>query len=116
MGQHPPQRHRERGDGASVRGRISENAKLTYQAQVAELYFQMHGLDGDADLLQRTVTAYGQSLQLTQDRLAAGVASGADVAQAQAQLETARGQLIDIGVQRAQFEHAIAILLGKARR
>ena len=91
-----------------------ENAKLTYQAQLAQMYFQLHGLDGDADLLQRTVTAYQQSLQLTQDRFDVGVASGADVAQAKTQLETARAQLLDTGVARAQYEHAVAILVGKA--
>ena len=91
-----------------------ENAKLMYQAQLAQLYFQLHGLDGDADLLQRTVTAYQESLQLTQDRFDVGVASGADVAQAKAQLETARAQLLDSGVSRAQFEHAVATLVGKA--
>jgi NodT family efflux transporter outer membrane factor (OMF) lipoprotein len=91
-----------------------ENARLTYQAQLAQLYFQLHGLDGDADLLQRTVTAYEESLQLTQDRFDVGVASGADVAQAKAQLETTRAQLVDVGVARAQYEHAIAILIGKA--
>jgi len=91
-----------------------ENAKLTYQAQLAQMYFQLHGLDGDADLLQRTVTAYQQSLQLTQDRFDAGVASGADVAQAKTQLETSRAELLDTGVARAQYEHAIAILVGKA--
>jgi NodT family efflux transporter outer membrane factor (OMF) lipoprotein len=90
-----------------------ENARLTYQAQLAQLYFQLHGLDGDTDLLRRTVTAYQESLQLTQDRFEVGVASGADVAQAKTQLETARAQLLDVGVARAQFEHAIAILIGK---
>jgi NodT family efflux transporter outer membrane factor (OMF) lipoprotein len=86
---------------------------LTYQAQLAVLYFQLHGLDGDADLLQTTLTLYGQYLQLTQDRLSAGVVSGSDVAQAETQLNTTRTQLIDVGVARAQYEHAIAILIGK---
>src|SRR5205814_4244648 len=61
----------------------------------------------------RTVKSYEDYLQLTKDRFASGVASGADVAQAQAQLETTRAQLVDLGVARAQFEHAIAILIGK---
>ena len=90
-----------------------ENARLSYQAQLAEMYFQLHGLDGDADLLQRTVTAYKQYLQLTRDRFEFGVASGADVAQAKTQLDTTIAQLVDIGVQRAQFEHAVAVLMGK---
>ena len=90
-----------------------ENVRLTFQAQLAEFYFELHGLDGDADLLQRTITSFQQFLQLTKDRLDAGIASGADVAQAQTQLETARAQLIDVAINRAQFEHAIAILIGK---
>ncbi len=91
-----------------------ENASLTYQSQLAEIYFELHGLDGDADLLQRTMTLYEQSLQLTRDRFDAGIASGADVAQAKTQLASTRAQLIDVGVSRAQFEHAIAILIGQA--
>src|SRR5262245_44471589 len=90
-----------------------ENAKLTFQAQLAQIYFQLHGLDADADLLRRNVAIFEQSLQLTQDRFNAGVASGADVAQARTQLESTRAQLIDVGVGRAQFEHAIAVLIGE---
>jgi len=90
-----------------------ENARLSYQAQLAEFYFELHGQDGDIDLLERTVKAYAEYLKLTQDRFELGVASGADVAQAKTQLDTARAQLIDLGVQRTQFEHAIAILVGK---
>ena len=57
--------------------------------------------------------AYEEYLQLTQARFKVGVASGADVAQAETQLDTTRTQLIDLEVQRTQFEHAIAILIGK---
>ncbi|HUI41855.1 MAG TPA: efflux transporter outer membrane subunit [Terriglobia bacterium] len=90
-----------------------ENARLSYHAALAQDYFELHGSDGEQDLLQRTVQSYTDSLQLTKDRFASGVASGADVAQAQAQLDTTRAQLIDLGVARAQLEHAIAILTGK---
>ena len=90
-----------------------EDAKLTFQAQLAQMYFQLHGLDADADLLRRNVTIFEQSLQLTEERFNAGVASGADVAQAKTQLETTRAQLLDVGVGRAQFEHAIAVLIGE---
>jgi NodT family efflux transporter outer membrane factor (OMF) lipoprotein len=90
-----------------------ENVKLMNQAQLAQLYFELHGLDGDANLLQTTLQLYGQSLQLTKDRLQAGVVSGADVAQAQAQYDSTRAQWIDVGVARAQLEHAIAVLTGK---
>src|SRR5262249_29705684 len=89
-----------------------ENASLTYQAQLAEMYFELHGLDGDADLLQRTVPRDEQSIQLTQDLFNLGSGSGADVAQARTQLATTRAQLVDLGVARAQYEHAIAVLAG----
>ena len=98
---------------AQVSAADLENARLSFQAQLAEFYFELHGLDGDTDLLQRTVKAYEEYLKLTQDRFELGVASGADVAQAKTLLDTTRAQLIDLGVQRAQFEHAVAILIGK---
>ncbi len=90
-----------------------ENAKLTFQAELAADYFQLHGLDGDAALLGDAVRSYAEFLTLTRNRYAGGVASLGDVAQAETQLETARAQLVELGVQRAQFEHAIAILIGK---
>lgn len=90
-----------------------ENVKLTYQADLAQDYFQLHGTDGDVALLQSTVDSYAGFLKLTQARHSAGVASGADVAQAETQLDAAKEQLIDFGVARAQYEHAIAILVGK---
>ena len=90
-----------------------ENARLLYQAELAESYFGMHGLDSDAELLKTTVKLYEDYLQLTKDRMQAGVASGADVALAQTQLDTARAQLIDLQVQRTQYEHAVAVLTGK---
>jgi NodT family efflux transporter outer membrane factor (OMF) lipoprotein len=100
-------------DTAQASAADLENAKLTFQAQLAQVYFQLHGLDADADLLRRNVTLFEQSLQLTEERFNAGVASGADVAQAKTQLETTRAQLVDVGVGRAQFEHAIAVLIGE---
>jgi NodT family efflux transporter outer membrane factor (OMF) lipoprotein len=100
-------------DTAQASAADLEVAKLTFQAQLAQMYFQLHGLDADADLLRRNVTIFEQSLQLTEDRFNAGVASGADVAQAKTQLETTRAQLLDVGVGRAQFEHAIAVLIGE---
>ena len=90
-----------------------ENARLSYQAELAEDYFQLRGTDGDYDLLDRTVKSYQDYLKLTQNRFNAGVASGADVAQAQTQLLTAQAQMVDLEVARDQFEHAIAVLAGK---
>jgi NodT family efflux transporter outer membrane factor (OMF) lipoprotein len=91
-----------------------ENARLSYQAELAQDYFELRGTDGEKELLEATVKSYQDYLNLTQDRFNSGVASGSDVAQAQTQLETARAQLIDYDVARAQYEHAIAVLTGKA--
>ncbi len=90
-----------------------ENARLTYQADLAQDYFQLRGTDGDIALLESTVVSYTNFLKLTQARHDSGIASGADVAQAETQLDSAKEQMIDFGVARAQYEHAIAILIGK---
>jgi NodT family efflux transporter outer membrane factor (OMF) lipoprotein len=90
-----------------------ESARLLYQSELAADYFQIQGLDASQRLLTDTVKSYEQYVTLTQDRFEGGVASQGDVALAQTQLETARAQLVDLGVQRAQFEHAIAVLTGK---
>ena len=92
---------------------LLENARLSYQSELAQDYFALHGADGEVSLLTETVKSYEDYLKLTQDRYKSGVASGGDVALAQTQLETTRAQLIDLGVARAQYEHAIAILAGK---
>jgi NodT family efflux transporter outer membrane factor (OMF) lipoprotein len=92
---------------------LLENARLSYQSDLAQDYFQLHGTDGEIDLLDRTTKSYEDYLKLTKDRYNSGIASGGDVALAQTQLDTTRAQLIDLGVARAQFEHAIAILAGK---
>ena len=109
-------RHSIRASSATAQATFAqlENARLSFHAELAQDYFQLHGVDGEQELLQRTVKSYQDYLQLTKDRFNAGVASGADVAQAQTQLDTARAQLIDLGVSRAQFEHAIAVLTGKS--
>jgi NodT family efflux transporter outer membrane factor (OMF) lipoprotein len=90
-----------------------ESARLLYQAELAQDYFELHGLDAEAQLLDTAVKSYEEFLTLTKNRYDSGVASMGDVAQAQTQLETARAQLIDLEVQRAQFEHAIATLTGQ---
>lgn len=87
---------------------------LSLHAELAMDYFQLRGLDTEAQLLNNTVDAFQKSLQLTQDRFRGGLASAVDVAQAQTQLETTRAQAIDVGVQRAAYEHAVAVLTGQA--
>jgi NodT family efflux transporter outer membrane factor (OMF) lipoprotein len=86
---------------------------LSMHAQVALFYFQARVLDAEEQLLNSTVTQYEQALELIQNRYAGGIASDLEVQQATTQLETTRAQAIDVGVARAQFEHAVAILIGK---
>lgn len=90
-----------------------ENARLTYQAELAQDYFQLRVNRSQEELLKTTVKSYREFLELTQNRFNAGVASGADVAQAETQLYGAETELIDLEVARTQFEHAISILIGK---
>jgi NodT family efflux transporter outer membrane factor (OMF) lipoprotein len=90
-----------------------ENVRLTVQAEVAVDYFQLRVLDSQKQLLDATVIAYQESLKLTQAQYGAGLASGQDVAQAETQLNTTLAQATDLGIQRAQLEHAIATLLGQ---
>jgi NodT family efflux transporter outer membrane factor (OMF) lipoprotein len=91
-----------------------EAARLSFQAALAQDYFQLRTLDAQKQLLDESVAAFEKFLRLTQDRFASGVASQADVVQAQTQLKTTQAQAIDVGVQRAQLEHAIALLMGEA--
>jgi NodT family efflux transporter outer membrane factor (OMF) lipoprotein len=90
------------------------NTRLSLQGMLAVTYFQLRGLDLQAQLLRSTLDAYTQALQLTQVRLKGGLSSEIDVDEAQTQLEETRAQLVDLGVQRAQYEHAIAVLVGEA--
>jgi NodT family efflux transporter outer membrane factor (OMF) lipoprotein len=90
-----------------------ETARLSIHAELAVDYFALRGLDAQRQLLDFTIAALEKALELTINRYNAGVASQIEVLQARTQLENTRAQAIDVGVQRAQFEHAIAILLGK---
>jgi len=90
-----------------------ETVSLSLHAELAYDYFELRSADAQKQLLDDTVKAYQESLQLTINRFDGGAAPKSDVAQAQTQLETTRVQDTDIAVQRAQFEHAIAILIGK---
>ena len=86
---------------------------LSVHAQLALFYFQARSLDAQEQLLNSTVAQYEQALQLNQSRFQGGIASEVEVEQARTQLETTRAQATDVGVLRAQYEHAVATLIGK---
>ena len=88
-------------------------ARLSAQSDLAQDYFLLRNQDAQKDLLDATVAAFQKALDLTRNRYASGVAAQADVLQAETQLKTAKAQAIDLGVQRAQLEHAIALLIGQ---
>ena len=90
-----------------------ETARLSLQAELAMDYVELRAADAQKQLLDETVKAFEAALQLTTNRFRGGAAPKSDVAQAQTQLDTTRAQAIDVTVQRAQLEHAIATLMGK---
>lgn len=90
-----------------------ETVALSLHAELAADYFILRGLDRERALLDSAVSAYEKALELTDNRFRGGLASQADVAQAETQLETTRAQAVDVGVARAAFEHAIAVLAGR---
>jgi NodT family efflux transporter outer membrane factor (OMF) lipoprotein len=103
----------ESGANAQASAADLETIRLSVQAEVATNYFTLRGLDAERQLLDSTVAAYAKALELTTNRYNAGVAPRSEVALAETQLETTRAQAIDLGVQRAQAEHAIAMLVGQ---
>ena len=90
-----------------------ETARLSLHAEVAIDYFEVRSADAQKQLLDDTVNSYSEALDLTKHRFEGGAAPKSDVAQAQTQLDGARVQASEITVQRAQYEHALAILIGK---
>ena len=90
-----------------------EAVRLSMQAELAQDYFQLQTLDTQKQFLDATVASYQKSLDLTKNRYAGGIVAKVDVLQAEAQLNSTKSQAIDLGVQRAQLEHAIALLIGK---
>ncbi len=100
--------------GAQASAADLESARLSAQAELATSYFTLRVLDVQRRLLEDSAAAFQKSLELNQNRYAAGVAGKVDVVQAETQLRSTQAQAIDTGVQRAQAEHAIALLVGKA--
>ena len=89
-------------------------ARLSSQGELASNYFTVRALDAQSALLARTISGYERELQITQNRFNVGIAARTDVLQAQTQLANARSEALSLRQQRAQFEHAIAVLVGKA--
>src|ERR1700674_3306984 len=87
--------------------------KLSMHADLAIDYFQARSLDAEEQLLNSTVKQYEQALELNENRFQGGIASEVEVEQAKTQLQTTRAAAIDVGVLRAQYEHAVATLIGK---
>ncbi|MBV9441214.1 MAG: efflux transporter outer membrane subunit, partial [Acidobacteriaceae bacterium] len=88
-------------------------SQLSLQSQLAQDYFQVRALDTQRQILTDTVENYRKALALNQVLFRGGIASDEEVSQAQTQLDTATAELTDLGVARAQYEHAIATLIGK---
>src|SRR6267143_1291961 len=86
---------------------------LSMHADLAVDYFQARSLDAEEQLLNSTVKQYEQALELNESRFQGGIASEVEVEQAKTQLQTTRAAAIDVGVLRAQYEHAVANLIGK---
>ncbi|MBV9766748.1 MAG: efflux transporter outer membrane subunit [Acidobacteriaceae bacterium] len=88
-------------------------ALLTTRAELAQDYFQVRALDAQRVILRDTLENYRRAVELTQTLFRTGLDSEEEVAQAQTQLDTTTAQATDLGVSRAQYEHAIAMLIGK---
>jgi NodT family efflux transporter outer membrane factor (OMF) lipoprotein len=103
-------------DSASAQASAADlaNARLSAQSSLAIDYFSMRNAEQQIKLFQDTVAAYTRSLQIVENQVNAGIASGLDLAQARTQLEQARALLIGANINRATFEHAVAVQVGKA--
>jgi NodT family efflux transporter outer membrane factor (OMF) lipoprotein len=97
---------------AQVSAATLANARLSEQALLATDYFELRTEDALQKLLDDTVRDYRRTLEITQNQYAVGVAARSDVITAQVQLQTTISQAVNVGVARAQYEHAIAVLTG----
>jgi NodT family efflux transporter outer membrane factor (OMF) lipoprotein len=99
--------------GAQVSAADLANAELSAQATLATDYFDLRAEDSLEALLRETTAADRRALEITENQYRAGTSSSADVVTARAQLQSVEAQLVGVGVQRQQFEHAIAVLTGQ---
>jgi NodT family efflux transporter outer membrane factor (OMF) lipoprotein len=100
--------------GAQASAADLASARLSSQGALAQDYVGLRASDDKIRLLEDAVTAYRRTVKITQNKYSVGVSARSDIITAQTQLDSARAQLIDAGVQRAQLEHAIAVLVGSA--
>jgi NodT family efflux transporter outer membrane factor (OMF) lipoprotein len=109
-------RNTVKGDIAAAQSDAADlvNAQLSAQAEVAVDYYELRSQDALIALLNATVKAYAESLELTKAQYETGIGSDEAVAQAQVQLQTTQAQAINLGIARAQYEHAIAVLVGQS--
>jgi NodT family efflux transporter outer membrane factor (OMF) lipoprotein len=101
-------------DQAQASAADLETSRLSLHAELAVDYFDLRSADAQVKLLDDTVKAFQDALQLTEDRYSGGASPLSDVTQARTQLQAAQVQSTDVDIQRASFEHAIAVLVGKA--
>ena len=98
---------------AQVSAADLENERLIEQADLAEFYFEIRGQDALIELYTQTVAQYQKSLDLTQAQYDTGVGDQISVVEARTTLQSAQASLTNLGILRAQYEHAIAVLIGK---
>ena len=91
-----------------------ENVRLGVQAELAVDYYELRAQDSLKELFDSTVVAYQEDLDLTRSQYKAGLSSDEAVAQAEAQLKATQAQDTNLGILRAQYEHAIAVLIGQS--
>lgn len=104
----------QQANAAQVSAANLANETLSEQASLAEYYFQLRGQDALQAIYDLTIQAYRESLQVTQTRYRTGIASEQDVAQAESNLRSAEANATSVASTRAQYEHAIALLIGQA--
>ncbi len=105
---------REYSNAAQVSAANLANVRLSEQASLAQFFFELRGQDALQQLYNETVKSYEETLKLTQSLVETGINSPQDVAQAETNLRTARANATSVGIARAEYEHAIALLVGQA--